>query len=355
MNDESYDSIHRFLNNEMSEEERSNFEAGLLKNDILNEAVEFERMLKRLGMSLKSKLDDLDGSNSADNDDGILALIKNARLAWETKNANTNLPDDSFPNYSMGSGSSEQSATGRSVLLSPRRKRMNKYLVAALVTGIIGLSAILLVVNMDRLKLVSNTSKAHGDTLNRQVITDSSKQLRYDKDENIVKVSDSEKSRSASHREAPASSANRQELFAKYFAPDTQSVSAPDILQEPISLYESGKYEQAINAFQNIDDVAITRGDVEEQQLTFFYKHYYKAICLLAEENFSKAIDDFKNAINKSSDNDLTTKAEWYLALAYLGSGNIKNAHATLDRIISNQNGIYFKKAKNLKREITTR
>ncbi|MCY7422417.1 MAG: tetratricopeptide repeat protein, partial [Chitinophagaceae bacterium] len=81
--------------------------------------------------------------------------------------------------------------------------------------------------------------------------------------------------------------------------------------------------------------------------LTRFNTHYYLALSYLASNTgIANAIVNLKSAISNNPDSFLQTKAEWYLALAYLKTTETKKAEQLLKKIILNDNaGEYRQKA----------
>lgn len=82
--------------------------------------------------------------------------------------------------------------------------------------------------------------------------------------------------------------------------------------------YENQDYHKAINLFNSIDNQNSA------------YVPFYKAMCYLSLNKTNEAIDLLESLISNSylenPDKKLSFKAEWYLGLAYLKSGNKEKA-----------------------------
>jgi hypothetical protein len=156
----------------------------------------------------------------------------------------------------------------------------------------------------------------------------------------------------------------REALYANNFKADKTPASIPYLLKEAIDLYNDQEYSDAIAA---IDIEAIqtsledhrSRGMQDEQQekeekLTLFYAYYYKAMSHMAENKAEKAIPVLRNALNRSPDPFWQGKTRWYLALANLKTGKVKEATALLKQVANtSQSREYRQKALKIIDELT--
>jgi hypothetical protein len=146
--------------------------------------------------------------------------------------------------------------------------------------------------------------------------------------------------------------AKRETLFARHFMPDTASASKTNRLQEVLAYYKNQEYDNAIAAINDIDPEAKTRGFEEDRNEIPFYWHYFKALSYMGMDSASRAIPELKNA--KSTDSNLQNKALWYLALAYLKTGEVNKTEKTLNKLANNNKaGEYQQKAKSLLSDLT--
>lgn len=123
--------------------------------------------------------------------------------------------------------------------------------------------------------------------------------------------------------------ASTDELFVSYFEPYrnvVQPLERGSDQQDEKSLafmaYEKGDYDQAISLFSNL--YSTTKEP---------YYLFYKANALLKQEKANEAIPLLLQHL-KTNDT-LSEKTNWYLALAYLKLNDKKNARITLEKVIA--------------------
>lgn len=128
-------------------------------------------------------------------------------------------------------------------------------------------------------------------------------------------------------------------LFDNNFQLDGTPEKQPASLEEAFDYYNMEEYEDAIEVLENIDTetLVVTRGAEENKELTEFYIYYYKALSLMAEDNFMEAIPELENAVIRSPDNYLKSKAQWYLALAQLKMNNLEETEVLLKEVANNE------------------
>ena len=153
----------------------------------------------------------------------------------------------------------------------------------------------------------------------------------------------------------------QQQLFAKIFKPDTTPKETQGLLEEAFDHYKNGNYKTASNEYK--DAIAVVesletrmpedRKSAEEKIRLLFYAHYYHALSNMADGKSDIAISELK-AIKQSPDKFWQSKLQWYLALAYLKTGQVEKAGILLKQVADNkQAGEYRQKAINLANELT--
>lgn len=154
--------------------------------------------------------------------------------------------------------------------------------------------------------------------------------------------------------------AGQQQLFARHFSPDATPKNEQALLEDAFDNYKKGSYKAASAAYEEaltVVESLETRmpedeyGDEEKKRL-LFYAHYYNALSYLAAGNAVKAIPEL-NAIKSNPDRYWQSKRQWYLALAYLKTGDVQKATALLKQVAENgQAGTYREKAIRLSNEL---
>ncbi len=134
-----------------------------------------------------------------------------------------------------------------------------------------------------------------------------------------------------------------EKIFAAYFEPYRNIVHPVErgagdgsIESKAFQAYENGKFYKAINLFNSIDYLE----EDDSHNIDF-----YKGISLLAINKNKEAIDillPIATDIEKGS-YDLSQKANWYLALAYLNSKEIDKARSQFF-MIANDAAFTYKK-----------
>jgi tetratricopeptide (TPR) repeat protein len=132
---------------------------------------------------------------------------------------------------------------------------------------------------------------------------------------------------------------SNEALFAENFEPYRNIIQpivrsnvSDDIKSQAFIAYEKREFNKAILFFSKI----------QETESNSYYI-FYKANCFLALENSSEAISLLKNYI--STQGDFTEKARWYLALAYLKENNIKSTKNILQNIVDSKTYYHKKAA----------
>jgi hypothetical protein len=109
-------------------------------------------------------------------------------------------------------------------------------------------------------------------------------------------------------------------------------------IKNGIAAYKSKNFDYAINllktvATQNSDEIVI--------------KNYYLGVSFLAKNKVENAISSLLIA-QKCTNTTIKDNADWYLALAYLKQNDKANMKAAFEKIATNKNSPYCKKAESL-------
>lgn len=125
------------------------------------------------------------------------------------------------------------------------------------------------------------------------------------------------------------------EPYRNIVLPVERGVNSNSIEQSAFVAYENGNYHKAINLFNSVPNN-------NEQYILF-----YKSMCYLSLNKTNDAISLLK-AI-KESDTTLNSEinfnelANWYLALAYLNTGEVREANKQLTLIANDTIAVYKK------------
>jgi tetratricopeptide (TPR) repeat protein len=147
--------------------------------------------------------------------------------------------------------------------------------------------------------------------------------------------------------------AEQQQLYAQNFVPDAPPQQETELLEGAFAYYKKGSYKQASLAYEKIQrevESLTTRtledeADAAESKRIMFYAHYYNALSYMAVGNTNRAIRELR-AIKESPDRYWQSKQQWYLALAYLKTGEAAKAITWLQQVASNNEaGEYRQKA----------
>lgn len=157
--------------------------------------------------------------------------------------------------------------------------------------------------------------------------------------------------------------ADHEALFTRNFQPYEVPTQYHDLLQAALEHYKNQEYNEAIAAIDinaltsSLEELRprgeqTTAAEAEEKQ-TIFYAHYYKGLSYMTDGQGEKAIAQLQDAVKQSPDNDWKSKAQWYLALAYLKAGRIEQAKKLLHQVANSKDaGLYRKKAQELARNL---
>lgn len=317
--DEQYGRITRYLSGEMDEKEKSFFEAMMKHDEELRAEVDACRELQSAFESVAQKLNDrLEAEETwANGDAAVQNLLLQTRETWE-KEAEAKGPSVEK------TGEAKNDPFGKGHLVHWSWKRL---LIAAMIAGGICLAALLYVRNEPAKPAVAEKQNA------KAVETAA------------VKQPDSLRETS--------SPPDAGKLFAAYFMPDVPPGDAGKLLTEPMAFYRDKKFDDAAEAFGMAKAALDVRGSSAPEGHTRFYVHYYLAQAQLASgKHLAESIRELKQAIKATMNKSFISKAQWYLALAYLKKGDTVEAKKQLAQLMSYDN-FYKSKAQELAAQLT--
>jgi len=105
-----------------------------------------------------------------------------------------------------------------------------------------------------------------------------------------------------------------------------------------MQLYKAGSYEDALDSFFTAQS--------RYKQVSAFYI----GLCYLNLDKYKEAAKSLEEAVELKGEHK--QDAEWYLALAYLADGKIKQTETILIQIINTQQHYYLKQAKDLQADL---
>ena len=326
LTDEQYQQIFRYADNEMNAAELKTFEAALVANKELQEEVELYKQIRSLSESVEEKTSKTNPwlSEEKKSDKETWSMLAEARKKWENQ-----YEDELKLKY----GISDSITIAKSQKSKIRRINFSGWLIAASLIGLISLGTVWWYYKdkKEDSKVSINNKKADSG-----VVTDRTR----DSVENIIQIQPTPPPESASSKniDERKEENKRNVLFADNFKPDSVPPDKEGPLETAFAYYENKQFEKASREFENADIGPVTRGDAEEYtKLLTFYIHYYQALSYLAASiKTSQAISELRKAITTSPDAAWTTKAQWYLALAYIKSDEVNQAKALLKEVAGN-------------------
>lgn len=99
-------------------------------------------------------------------------------------------------------------------------------------------------------------------------------------------------------------------LFASCSKDSNEQLSAKDIFNKAVALYQEEEYSKAITEFNNLSYIAA--GTEFEDQSKF-----YLAMCYFKTEKYLQAADAFDQLVKTNAGSDLVPDASYYKALSY--------------------------------------
>ncbi|MDX1665740.1 MAG: hypothetical protein R3350_00840, partial [Saprospiraceae bacterium] len=123
--------------------------------------------------------------------------------------------------------------------------------------------------------------------------------------------------------------------------PILMSESSNYELQDALTYYSEGSYETAFSKLRDLYKPADPNDTVS----------YYLGASQLYRGNAADSRKYFERVIDDSG-SPFREKAEWLQALSYLKEGDQKSTQQALDRILSDEDHLFFQKARQLREEI---
>lgn len=337
MNEISFEKIEQYLNGELSREEQLAFESELRTNE------ELASLMKLYG-TIDTEM--RNNETYSKNETELKKSLEKLNKIYFQKETNSNEPLSEANNEILYIESAEKNNRSEGIRLWKR------LVIAAAIIGIVATGVVMYLNNKKSpSQVVLNNKKT--DTL-RKPKTDTI-QLPQTMPA-IPNLAKEDKNKTKPKKSPKINNINQEELYADNFKPDVVPEDKTGPLEDAFNFYEKGNYKDAIASIETADPDMIIRGQETDTKHIVFYTHYYKALSYMAIGNSVKAIPALKTAINKSPENSLQIKAQWYLALAYLKTNDFKNAKELLNQIASNSKEAEYKsKAVTLMTELKKR
>lgn len=135
------------------------------------------------------------------------------------------------------------------------------------------------------------------------------------------------------------SSTTNESVYSSNFISYTAPVSRGNTRENNIAeLYNAGKYTQATQYFESLSNKS-------------YQDYFIAAQTYLNLDNSKAAIDNFRrleNLNSNSAEKYYVQETDYYLMLAYIKNGNISEAEKLLNKITSDKQHLFYKKAKNI-------
>lgn len=138
-------------------------------------------------------------------------------------------------------------------------------------------------------------------------------------------------------------------LFKQYFKKDVLPDHYPLFLAEALTDYEAGNY--ATLQQLNLNDLPQTRSvdEANNQENILKWGYYYKGLAFLQTGNTKEAATNLNQVLNNERGTALKAKAQWYLALTYLKENNSEKAAELCRNIVrSKENNLLVKNAEKI-------
>lgn len=301
MNDEIFEKIEQYLNGEMSADEQKQFELELDSNPDMASTLEIYRSIEN-----KVPLYETQKGKEAELKNSIKKL--NNTFFREKNSANKNL----LP------------------LRTNTIATWKLLLAAACATGVIVISVMWMKQGKENATVAMHETVLDSIKDNNKIIepkiSPGISSTNINKPDTAVLPSGENKIHSAD-------GVSNTALYTANFKPDAAPENSEGPLQEAFEYYKNGDYEKAIASIDNTDISLSTRSEKTDTALAYFYADYYKALCNMAINKFTRAIPLLEKAITNSPDGSFKTKAQWYLALAYLQTNNKKKTETLLQEL----------------------
>lgn len=345
LTDQLYNRISRYADGGMDASEIESFEADMKQDKELAAEVKLYTDIQAVCRSIQEKMEKnimVQMEDKKTKEAEAWAMITQARKEWETENGKKVEGGRIF----IEQHQVKKPLTGKIVNMPGW-----SMLAAASVLGIIIFAGLWWYMQK---KQPSSTIAANKADTGSQTIT--AKKENNKSNETVLSKSDTSSIKNSlpPANETALKNINTKELFAANFRPDVAPADKETLLEEPFSFYNAKNYTDAIETFEMARATLETRGEKQGGLTTSFYIHYYLGLSYLAAgSHTNNAIEELKEAIKTSANDDLKSKARWYLALAYLKTGKEKEAASLFEQISkNNEAGKYKQKAVNLLKEV---
>ncbi|HEX5153578.1 MAG TPA: hypothetical protein VFW07_19150 [Parafilimonas sp.] len=319
----------QYFTNEMSAAERALFEQEMAANEELSSYVSLYR-------EIETVMQDDEKNNATE--EALKTSLGNLNAFYFSKNVkeDAGLPQDVQENLP------KEQKPG----ISRRGKRKIRYwmllAVAAVITGIIWISVTWFSSNKQAAPSIAGSEKPGAGTIKTDSLQshDSSNSAVQNNTDSPARV-----------KQSPARRSKKQEaaLFAANFEPDAVPAVTEGPLEDAFTYYADKHYSEAAQEFSTAKLNSETRGLEINPKLIAFYADYYAGISYLEQADNSNAILKLDSAVTKSPGEVFRIKATWYLALAYLKTGELAKANELLAKISQNKTEtVYRSKAARL-------
>ena len=320
--------VKEYFNGEMNHDEKLLFEMELKKNKHLKELYDLYETIEQ----------GLDQQNSLEEKELRITL---AKLSGEYNGLNYTPRDSPGSNTAVRDLNDRQSIQRRTSILSSKG-----FLAAAVLLGVIVTFSVWQYTRREETPVAMQPGISDKNSIDPGQVS-SGDQLPVDiKNDTVKQVDDI------------SSKLNYDDLFAKNFKPDQLPINYSELLDEALTLYKNGLYKNAIAALdpetikRNIEELR-PRGEVtvemeKEEKTTLFYAHYYRGISFMTDKRFERSLTDLKAALDLAPNQATEIKTRWYIALAHLKLGKIKEAGKQLEMIVKRGDNQISKKASDL-------
>lgn len=378
LSDEQYDQVLRYTDGEMNPTESKAFEAILIHNAAISNEAEFYKEIRTIVESADKKICNIneDTSEEKTGADEVSRMIKQARANWENRHENDWRQEHGMPlrelkgNHSQKhydiieindepESGSEKGNFNRSLKEEHKVKRIYlfQWLAAAVLIGFVCIGVTFQYLrnkNADQ-GIVYNTKEPNSK------VAAENKNPGSQKKNNIPDTTSSQVNSSASDDASSHNStafnkvgiekAEREKLADKNFEPDNLPAHIPAPLEDPSAFYKDRKPEKAIQEYKNLladikdaeNPDLEARGEDNEIELIAFYAHYYLAQSYMSVNNMTNAIQELGKAMSKAPDKIWKNRVQWYMALAFLKTGQIQRAETLFKEVANNREANDYK------------
>jgi hypothetical protein len=323
MDETWFEKIEQYLNGEMSAEEKLLFESEMRKNSELSSAF---NMYKNIETGMRDK-EKYSGAEEA------------------LKNSLSKLNAVYFPGKTDTKELTAANKNKTFIAENNDRKKIiwRPFAIAAATISVIAIGVFIYFESTNNSQVVFFTKKNDTGTTIKADATNSSTNTTQNKlDTNAAET-----------KQPTLATKKPEELFADNFKPDATPENTEGNLEDAFTYYKNRDYTRAAAEFTNVDLNEGTRDLEPDTKLTAFYADYYGGISYLAQGVTGKAINHLKKAAAKSFSNLYRNKAEWYLALAYLKTGDTKHSKELLIKISADKSAAYKSKSEKLLDELS--